>query len=89
MQGVTAATSVAAAGFNHSYCLMDQNRFFTPTAHLLDDERLPKIKDSDGFYATIAIADHAIKSLQGHARDHRDNPFFMCLAFTSPPARAA
>jgi arylsulfatase len=75
---------VAAAGFSHSYCLMDQNRFFTPTAHLLDDERLPKVKESDGYYATIAIADHAIKSLQGHARDHRDDPFFMYLAFTSP-----
>jgi arylsulfatase A-like enzyme len=75
---------VAGAGFDHSYCLMDQNRFFTPTSHLLDDERLPRVKESDGYYATIAIADHAVKSLRGHAREHRDDPFFMYLAFTSP-----
>src|SRR5207245_11293658 len=75
---------VAGTGFDRSYCLMDQNRCFTPTAHLLDDERLPKVKESDGYYATIAIADHAIKSLQGHARENRDDPFFMYLAFTSP-----
>src|SRR5262245_42659164 len=48
---------VAGAGFEHSYCLMDQDRFFTPLRHLLDDERLPAVKESEGYYATRAIAD--------------------------------
>ncbi len=50
---------LAGAGFDHSYCLLDQNRFFTPSAHLLDDERLSPPKESDGFYATTAIAGQA------------------------------
>jgi len=75
---------LAGTGFDHSYCLLDQNRFFTPAAHLLDDERLPPVKESDGFYATVAIADHAINWLKGHAREHRHDPFFLYLAFTAP-----
>ena len=75
---------VAGAGFDHSYCLVDQNRFFTPTSHLLDDERLPPVKESDSYYATIAIADHAVNSLKRHAKGHADAPFFLYLAFTAP-----
>jgi arylsulfatase len=75
---------VHGAGFDHSYLLQDQNRFFTPAAHFLDDERLPAVKESDGYYATIAIADHAVKWLKGHAAEQRDDPFFLYLAFTSP-----
>jgi arylsulfatase len=75
---------VAGAGFHHSYLLNDQNRFFTPNAHQLDDQRLPAVKPSDNYYATIAIADHAIRWLKGHASDHAPDPFFLYLAFTSP-----
>ncbi len=75
---------LAGAGFDHSYCLLDQNRFFTPAAHLLDDEPLARPKESDGFYATTAIAAHAVNWLKGHARDHRADPFFLYLAFTAP-----
>lgn len=76
---------VAGAGFDHSYCLVDQNRFFTPNKHLLDDQLLPPVmKESEGFYATIAIADYAVKWLKGHAAGNRDAPFFLYLAFTSP-----
>jgi len=75
---------LAGSGFDHSYCLLDQNRFFSPVEHLLNDERLPPVKESQGFYATTAIADHAINWLTGHARDHRDAPFFLYLAFTAP-----
>jgi len=75
---------VATTGFEHSYTLIDQNRFFTPTAHLLDDQPLPQPRLSDGFYATKAIADHAVDFLKGHARDHKSDPFFFYLAFTSP-----
>ncbi|HTM49943.1 MAG TPA: sulfatase-like hydrolase/transferase [Bryobacteraceae bacterium] len=75
---------LAGARFDHSYTLLDQNRFFTPTAHLLDDERLRAVKKGDGYYATIAIADHAVKTLQQHAREYAGDPFFHYLAFTSP-----
>ena len=75
---------VATTGFDHSYTLLDQNRFFTPTAHLLDDQPLPRPKLSDGFYGTKAIGEHAVNFLKEHARDHKDDPFFFYLAFTSP-----
>lgn len=75
---------VQGAGFDHSYCLQDQNRFFTPRQHLLDDQRLPAVKESDGYYATKAIADHALKWLRGHAQDNARDPFYLYLAFTSP-----
>ncbi|MBL8178790.1 MAG: arylsulfatase [Bryobacterales bacterium] len=75
---------LAGAGFQHSYTLMDQNRFFTPQNHLLDDQKLPAVKPGDGYYATVAIADHAVKFLKRHAADHAADPFFFYLAFTSP-----
>jgi arylsulfatase len=73
-----------ATGFHHSYTLLDQDRFFSPRSSLLDDQRLPPVKLSDNYYATTAIADHAIRFLKGHARENRDDPFYFYLAFTSP-----
>ena len=75
---------LAGAGFDHSYTLLDQDRFFTPRRHLLDDESLPAVKASEGYYATRAIADHALNWLRGHAREQARNPFYLYLAFTSP-----
>jgi len=75
---------LATTGFDRSYTLLDQNRFFTPTGHLLNDERLPSPKLSDGFYGTIAIADHAVKFLEEHQRSYANDPFYFYLAFTSP-----
>ena len=75
---------VAGAGFDHSYNLVDQNRFFTPTAHHLDDQPLPPPRAGDGFYAPISIADHAVRFLQGHQKENAADPFFLYLAFTSP-----
>ena len=75
---------VAGAGFDRSYCLLDQNRFFTPAAHMLDDQKLPPVKPEDGFYATTAIGEHARKFLREHAAGHAEQPFFFYLAFTAP-----
>lgn len=75
---------VRGVGFERSYALMDANRYFTPANHMLDDERLPQPKESDGYYATIAIADYAIRWLKGHAKDHPKDPFYLYLAFTAP-----
>ncbi len=73
-----------AAGFDRSYSMDDQNRFFNPTNHLLDDKPLPKVSKDEDFYATTAIAQHAIDCLADHAQHHADRPFFQYLAFTCP-----
>ena len=71
-------------GFDRSYYLRDQHRFFSPTGHFLDDKKLPPIERGSGFYGTVAIADHAVEFLKGHAREHADAPFFLYMAFTAP-----
>ncbi|MCC6823767.1 MAG: arylsulfatase [Verrucomicrobia subdivision 3 bacterium] len=75
---------VQAGGFDHSYSFEDHDRYFTPKNHLLDDVPLPPVKPGDGYYATTAIAQHAIDFLAGHAAKHRDQPFFLYLAFVAP-----
>ena len=73
-----------AEGFDRSYYLKDQHRFFSPTAHWEDDEPLPAVDPESGYYGTVAVADHAIRCLREHALDHRDRPFFHYLAFAAP-----
>lgn len=71
-------------GFNRSYYLRDQGRFFSPKLHFEDDQKLPPIQPGTGFYGTTAIADHAITYLKQHADEHNAKPFFLYLAFTAP-----
>ncbi len=71
-------------GFDHSYLLLDQDRFFSPRVHFEDDQKLPPVSPDSGYYATVAIADHAIKCLKQHAAEHASQPFFEYLAFTCP-----
>lgn len=71
-------------GFDRSYYLRDQGRFFNPVRLWKDDAQLPPIPKGTGFYATTALADHAIEVLQEHAADYADRPFFHYLAFTAP-----
>ncbi len=73
-----------AEGFDRSYYLKDQGRFFNPTKHWLDDQPLPPVEKDTGFYATTALADHAIEILAEHASEHGDSPFFHYLAFAAP-----
>lgn len=73
-----------ANGFDRSYYLKDQGRFFSPQVHWEDDQKLPPVKRGTGFYGTVAIGDHAVKCLKEHAAEHRDKPFFHYLAFTAP-----
>jgi arylsulfatase A-like enzyme len=74
----------AAGGFDHSYTLDDHNRYFAPQKQTEDDRPLPPVKQGAGYYATTAIADHAIKCLRQHAAEHAGQPFFQYIAFTSP-----
>jgi arylsulfatase len=73
-----------AGGFDRSYSLEDHNSYFTPRNHFEDDKKLPPVQADSGYYVTTAIADHAIKCLKEHAREHADRPFFSYVAFTSP-----
>lgn len=71
-------------GFDKSYLLKDQGRFFNPTKHWEDDQPLPAVVKDSGYYGTVAIADHAIRCLRDHHQNHNDQPFFHYLAFTAP-----
>ena len=71
-------------GFDHSYWTPDHGRFFSPKRHLLDDVRLAAVTRGTGYYATTAIADHAIEFLQDHKTHHHDKPFLSYVAFIAP-----
>lgn len=71
-------------GFDRSYCLNDHDRYFAPQLHTEDDRPLPPVEPGSGYYATTAIADHAIRCLKEHAEHHAERPFLEYLAFTSP-----
>jgi arylsulfatase len=71
-------------GFDRSYYLRDQGRFFNPEVHYEDDIKLPPVEPGSDYYGTTAIADHAVKYLQEHAEKFPDQPFFHYIAFTAP-----
>jgi len=71
-------------GFHRSYWVQDQDRFFSPRVHYLDDQPLSPVEPDSGYYATTAIADHAVRCLKDHAATDADRPFFHYLAFTCP-----
>jgi arylsulfatase len=71
-------------GFDRSYSLEDHNRYFTPQDHYEDDARLPPVGSNSAYYATTAIADHAIRWLREHADRDQRAPFFLYLCFTAP-----
>ncbi|MEZ5400348.1 MAG: sulfatase-like hydrolase/transferase [Bryobacteraceae bacterium] len=81
---ISATMPVAGAGFHHSYFLGDQDRFFSPARHHLDDQPLPQPKPDSGYYATSEIGARARGWLDLHAREHAGDPFFLYMAFTSP-----
>lgn len=72
------------SGFDRSYYLKDQGRFFYPKIHWKDDRKLDPVDVGLDYYATSAIADHAIECLKSYKTDHHDKSFFHCLAFTAP-----
>ncbi len=75
-------TGERGAGFDHSYNMLDELRFFTQKRHELDGEPLPT--PDAGYYSTTAIADYGVRFLQEHARDHAAKPFFLYLAPHAP-----
>jgi arylsulfatase len=75
---------VRRGGFERSYLVVDQDRYFGPRNHQLDDVPLPQPQPPDGYYATRAIAQHALDWLVEHQTRHPGAPFFLYLAFTCP-----
>jgi arylsulfatase A-like enzyme len=75
-------TGEGGVGFDHSYTMMDELRFFTQNRHLLDGVTLPK--PEPGYYSTTAIADYGVRFLKEHAREHPGDPFFLYTAFHAP-----
>ena len=71
-------------GFDHSYFLGDQARFFSPKRRFLNDKALPEIERGSGYYATVDLADRSIAGLKEHQQNHPDEPFFFYLALTAP-----
>ncbi|MFZ5830157.1 MAG: arylsulfatase [Planctomycetota bacterium] len=71
-------------GFDRSYHIKRLDSFFYADAHDKDDVPLPPTEPDSGFFATVAVADHAIECLQEHAREYAGRPFFHYLAFFAP-----
>lgn len=71
-------------GFDRSYHLGDQERYFSPQIHNEDGKRLPPVKRDSGYYATEAVADRAIGYLREHWSERAEQPFFAYVAFTAP-----
>jgi arylsulfatase len=70
------------SGFLHSYQIEGgQNNFFK-TRGITDDEQ--PVPQTEGYYLTTAVGDHAARCLKEHAEQHREQPFFHYVCFTSP-----
>ncbi|HUS07419.1 MAG TPA: arylsulfatase [Bryobacteraceae bacterium] len=72
------------AGFDRSFMLLDENRYFPPRLLHLNEQPLPPIRPDEKFYLTNAIGDHGVRFLQEHSAGHPNDPFLLYLAFTSP-----
>ena len=81
---------VLPTGFDHSLNMINQGNFFKEKGNQVDDVKVTKFVDGD-YFATDAIAEHAIKCLKDHKKDHSDKPFFHYIAFIAPhfPLHAA
>lgn len=74
-----------AGGFDMSFDYSDTDRHFLPPRRLEQMEPpLEPIRSEEGYYASTAIADQAIRQLRDHARNFPDRPFLEYLAFTEP-----
>jgi len=74
----------AQGGFDRAFEYSDTDHHFLPAARLTgDDPPLQPVK-AEGYYASTAIADHAIRYLREHAERYADRPFFQYLAFMEP-----
>lgn len=75
-------------GFDHHYGIISgASHYFEPKHLTRDNACFEWNTDPDyqprQYYITDAFTDHAVKYVNEHARDHRDQPFFLYLAYTA------
>ncbi len=76
---------VLAAGFERSYLVVDQDRFFSPKNHQLDDRPLPQPAGPKmGTMRHVRSPAMRLTWLSDHQANHRNEPFFLYVGFTSP-----
>lgn len=75
---------VLAGGFDRSLDMKNQGNYFTAKGNSIDDVPVTPPENETGYYASIAIADHAIECLKDHAANHGTKPFFHYVAFIAP-----
>lgn len=70
-------------GFDHSYELggVNQSNYFKSQSVTDDGKPVPQ---TDNYYSTVAVADHAVRCLQEHEEKFAERPFFHYLCFTAP-----
>jgi arylsulfatase A-like enzyme len=75
----------AQGGFERAFEYSDSDHHFLTPRKLAEIEKpLQPVKPDEGYYASTADADHAIRYLREHAENYPDRPFFQYLAFTEP-----
>jgi arylsulfatase A-like enzyme len=76
-------------GFDRFYgTIHGSGTFYDPSTLMRDDTFISPYNDPEyqpgEFYYTRALSEHAVRFVRDHARDHREKPFFLYLAYTSP-----
>ncbi len=75
---------ILAAGFERSFDVRNHGNYFSIKGDAINDVVVKAPADEQGYYASIAIADHAIECLKDHATNHKDQPFFHYIPFIAP-----
>jgi arylsulfatase A-like enzyme len=75
-------------GFDRYYgTIHGAGSYFDPSSLVRDNTIITAANDPDykpeTFYYTDAIADHAVRYIRDHSRDHAAQPFFLYVAFTA------
>ena len=71
-------------GFDRSYEYGDSDHHFLPAKKLAEIDPPLEPAGPEGYYASTAAADQAIRFLRDHAANFAGRPFFQYLAFTEP-----
>jgi arylsulfatase A-like enzyme len=77
-----------ARGFERYYgTIHGAGSYFDPSSLVRDNMMISPYADKDytpkTYYYTDAIADHAVRFVGDHAKDHSGTPFFLYVAFTA------
>jgi arylsulfatase len=75
---------VLAGGFDRSLDMRNHGNYFSSKGNFIDDVEAKAPANEQGYYATIATADHAIDCLKDHAANHKEQPFFHYIPFIAP-----